>query len=59
MEKPMSLIVALKHYFGQKPGQSVAEFMAEMRILNEAEKAYFKSALEGLGYTIVPSPVAA
>lgn len=51
-DKPMSLVVACKHYFGFKPGQSMSEFMQEVRDLTDADKAEFKRLLTGVGYTI-------
>ena len=51
-DKPMSLVVACKHFFGFKHGQTMSEFMNEIRELNDAEKAEFKRLLQGIGYTI-------
>ena len=48
MSATMSLIVALKSYFGFKPGQTTGDFMTEIKALDEADRAYFKRLLEDI-----------
>lgn len=50
--KPCSLAMALKDYFGFHPGQSIASFMAELKALNDADRAEFRTLLTGVGYKI-------
>lgn len=52
--KPMSLVLALRDFFGMLPGQSPASFMAEVKALNQNDRDYFAALLTGLGYTITP-----
>jgi len=49
---PKSLVGALRDFFGLKPEQTLSGFMAEVKALNEAERAFFKTELEKAGYTI-------
>lgn len=53
MAKQMTFIVAMKDFFGLKPGQNAADFMKEVRALDDADRAYFKAGLEKNGYEIV------
>jgi hypothetical protein len=52
---PMSFMAACRDFFGMKPNQRPLEFGAEIKALNEAERAYFRVELEKLGYTIQAS----
>jgi len=50
----MTPIVVLRHFFGYKPGQGLAEFSAEVKQLSEEEKMYLaKLAAEELGVELV------
>jgi len=49
--KEMSLIAALKDYFGFKPGQTMTEFMAEIRELTQEDRDWFKREFVKVGYT--------
>ena len=51
--KPTSLPAALMHYFGKKPEQTTAEFMAELKALSDQDKAEFRELLRGIGYPVV------
>jgi hypothetical protein len=51
MEKAMSFMLAMMDYF-KKPGQTTAEFAAEYRKLDDADKAEFRALLETVGYKI-------
>jgi hypothetical protein len=44
-----SLVVALKKYFGQLPGQTLSEFAAEAKQLSSEDKEGFKTMLKGEG----------
>jgi hypothetical protein len=48
----MSLIVAIKDYFGFKPGQSMHEFMQEVKELTAEDRAYFAREFVKVGYQI-------
>ncbi len=48
--KEMSLLAATKDYFGFKPGQTMGEFMAEYKELDEADKAYFRKEFAKIDY---------
>lgn len=51
--KQMSLTAALKDYFGYKPGQSLGDFMAEVKALTVEDKAYFIREFAKVGYQII------
>ncbi len=46
----MSLIAAIKQYFGFKPGQSMTEFMGEVKELTPEDREYFRRELAKVGY---------
>lgn len=50
--KPMGLSAAMRDFFGMKPGQTLKEFMEELKSLTDADKAEFRTALEARGYVI-------
>lgn len=50
--KQMSLTAACKDYFGYKPGQTLGEFMAEVKALTTEDRAYFKREFLVAGYEI-------
>lgn len=52
MEK-VSLSVACLKYFGKKPNQTNADFMAEMRALTDKDKADLAAMFPSVGYEIV------
>jgi hypothetical protein len=47
-----SFVIAMKDFFGLQPGQSAAGFMAEIKNLNDAEKAFFRADLIAQGVAI-------
>ena len=51
-EKSMSFTAACKDYFGSKPGQSLGEFMAEVRALTEKDKGELTAMFPSVGYSI-------
>jgi hypothetical protein len=53
--KEMSLIAAIKDYFGFKHGQTMSEFMAEFKELTPTDREYFKAGLQTVGYKITTS----
>jgi hypothetical protein len=48
----MSLLRALKDYFGFKHGQTLSEFMAEVKTLDNADRAYFIREFAKIGIVI-------
>jgi hypothetical protein len=50
--KEMSLIMALKDFFGLKDGQSLGDFIAETKKLTDLDKADLKVGLISAGYSI-------
>lgn len=50
--KPMSFVMAMREFFGRKDGQSLTEFAAELKTLNDAEKAFFIAGLKEAGFNI-------
>lgn len=52
MPKEMTFAIAMKDFFGLKPGQNMAGFIAEMQALDQADRAYFRAGLEANGYKI-------
>jgi uncharacterized protein YcgL (UPF0745 family) len=48
----MSFMNACRHFFGQKPGQTLQQFGAEIKQLTEADRAEIKAGLEAQGYII-------
>ena len=52
MEKPMSLVVACKHFFGFKPGQTLKEFNDEVKTLSIPDREYFRHGLVANGYPV-------
>jgi hypothetical protein len=51
--QPKSFTAAMKDYFGFKPEQKLGEFVAEIKALNDAEKAFFAEGLRSVGYTLL------
>jgi hypothetical protein len=52
--RPMSLAMALKDFFGFLPEQTINSFMLELKALDDADRAYFRKALQERGYNIAP-----
>lgn len=52
MEKTMGFAAACKDYFGFQEGQTLAEFMQEVRALTPEDKAEISKGLEHQGYKI-------
>lgn len=50
--KVTSLTVACKEYFGYKPGQTLGEFVAEVKELTPDDREYFKKHFPAVGYQI-------
>ncbi len=50
--KKMTFMVAMRDYFGMKPGQKLMEFMAEIKALSADERAWFKANLGTVGYEV-------
>jgi hypothetical protein len=57
--KELSLVSALKDFFGFLPGQTLQQFAVEVKQLSSEDRAYFKKHLEAAGYTIKPMPTEA
>lgn len=53
MDAPQSIITAMLHFFGKKPGQITQEFAQEIKGLTPEDKEEFKAALRERGYNIV------
>lgn len=53
MEK-VAFPVAMKRFFGLMPGQTVANFAAELKALTDADRAEFKTLLRGVGFDVTP-----
>lgn len=51
-EKEVGFIVACKHFFGQKPGQTLREFSAEMKELSDQDREEIKELLIAEGFKI-------
>lgn len=49
MEQPMAWVLRMKTFFGQKPGESIAEFKAECDALNIVEKQWFTDQFNAVG----------
>jgi hypothetical protein len=49
-----SFIMALKDFFGFRPGDGLSEFRTETKALTEADRADLKAGLEKVGYTFKP-----
>lgn len=47
-----SFAKACKEYFGFKPGQSLPEFMTELKELDQKDREYFKREFVKVGYEI-------
>lgn len=52
MTKETSFPTAMREFFGLKPGETLKDFLVELRGLNDKDRAYFRALLEGAGYKI-------
>jgi hypothetical protein len=50
--KPMTFTMACMAYFGKKPNQSNMEFMAEVKALEPADRAYLTALFPTVGIEI-------
>lgn len=50
-----SFSAAMNAAFGKKPGQSLQEFMAELKELTADDRAYFTTHLATAGFVIDPA----
>lgn len=48
----MTITTACKSYFGYKPGQTLGEFMAEVKALTPDDREYFKREFVKVGIEI-------
>lgn len=53
MGPEVGLAVRLRMFFGQKPGQSLKEFMEEVKTLNEDDKLWFLNEFNRMGLPTV------
>lgn len=51
----MTFTKAIVEFFGKKPGQTLPEFMQEIKALTPADRAYFKAEFAKIGYVIIDS----
>ena len=55
--KQMTFMVAMKDFFGTKPGQTAAQFMLEMKeacgAANDPRRDFYIAGLKANGYDIV------
>ena len=49
---PMSFAMAMKDFFGYREGSTMKDFMAELKALDDADRAYFKAGLIQNGYNV-------
>lgn len=49
---PKSFATAMMEYFGKLPGQGTADFVQELKKLDERDRAMFRAELERVGYTL-------
>lgn len=51
--KPMSLNMAMKHFFGMLPGTGLKDFLEETKKLTPKDKEEIRDGLVANGYVIV------
>ena len=51
-EKSGSFVAAMKDFFGFKEGQTLTQFSAELKHLDDNDREYFKKGLRENGYPI-------
>lgn len=49
---PVTLTKAIHDFFGKKPNQTLSEFQAEIRALDEADRAYFVREFAKVGIEV-------
>lgn len=49
----MTFTKAINEFFGKKPGQSISEFMLEIKALTPEDRDYFKREFAKIGYEII------
>lgn len=49
---PASFASALRDYFGPRKGETLKDFMAELKALNDKDRAYFTDLLRKEGYEL-------
>jgi hypothetical protein len=52
MARTAKFATCMMDYFGKLPGQSLQQFMEELRQLNDADKAWFRENLAKVGYIV-------
>lgn len=52
MEKPGTFVGAMKDFFGLKTGQTLTQFSAELKTLDDADRNFFKQGLRDNGYPL-------
>ena len=52
MIETVSCAKAMMQYFGRLPGQTLGDFMAELRALDASDRAYFTAGLIQNGYNV-------
>lgn len=50
--KKVTLVAAIREYFGFLPGQTPMEFMQEIKALTPEDRAYFATHFPSVGYEI-------
>jgi hypothetical protein len=51
--KKLTFTAACNQYFGRKEGQTMGEFSAELKQLNEGDREYFKREFAKIGVEII------
>ena len=51
--KQMTFVAAMRDFFGMKPGETLQEFMQEMKALTQEDREDFRIMLGQVGYTII------
>lgn len=51
-DEPIGRLAAIMDFFGKLPGETTAEFAAEVKALTEEDREEFKDALVLIGYKI-------
>lgn len=49
---PVSFTKAVLDYFGRKPDQSAGDFAAELRALDDKDRAYFRAEFAKIGIEV-------
>ena len=59
MDQKKSFTVAMKDFFGYKPGEGLAQFQAELKALTPDDRQYFYEGLKKVGVDCLPPMVLA